>query len=68
MTSIVQRDTLIVSASRDRGIKLWNNEGQLIKSINSAHADWIIDLKLIPSRNAIVSLARDGSIQVRTLL
>ena len=67
VTAIVEFEDFIATGSRDNSIKLWSSKGELVKTFSMAHADWILSMKIIPGRNAFVSVARDGSLAVSTL-
>ena len=51
----LQGDTLF-SASRDTCIKKWNlRNGEVIRSLNNAHKDWICGLCYLPGGQTIIS-------------
>nr|XP_002732855.2 PREDICTED: kinesin-like protein KIF21A-like [Saccoglossus kowalevskii] len=55
----------LFSGSRDMCIKKWNlNNQQLLKSINSAHKDWICALEQLPERNCLLSGCRGGILKL----
>ena len=57
-------DTLF-SASRDFCIKKWNlRTGELVRSINNAHKDWICGLAHLPGGQVLVSGCRAGVIKL----
>jgi len=57
-------DTLF-SASRDYCIKKWNlRTGELVRSINNAHKDWICGLAHLPGGQVLVSGCRAGIIKM----
>ena len=57
-------DTLF-SASRDFCIKKWNlRTGELVRSINNAHKDWICGLAHLPGGQVLVSGCRAGIIKL----
>ncbi|CAG5105149.1 Oidioi.mRNA.OKI2018_I69.chr1.g1878.t2.cds [Oikopleura dioica] len=64
VTAIVEFEDFIATGSRDNSIKLWSSKGELVKTFSMAHADWILSMKIIPGRNAFVSVARDGSLAI----
>ena len=60
----LQNDTLF-SASRDTCIKKWNvRTGELVRSINNAHKDWICGLAFLPGGHTIVSGCRAGYLKL----
>ena len=59
------RGDKLFSASRDTCIKKWNvRTGELVRSINNAHKDWICGLAFLPGDKTIVSGCRAGYIKL----
>jgi kinesin family protein 4/21/27 len=59
------RGDKLFSASRDTCIKKWNiRTGELVRSINNAHKDWICGLAFLPGGQTIVSGCRAGYIKL----
>lgn len=57
-------DTLF-SASRDTCIKKWDlRSGELVKSLNNAHKDWICGLSFLPGQNVVITGCRGGTIKL----
>merc|ERR1719483_773044 len=60
----LQNDTLF-SASRDTCIKKWNlKTGEVVKSLNNAHKDWICGLCFLPGGHTVISGCRAGYIKL----
>ncbi|XP_077987071.1 kinesin-like protein KIF21A [Glandiceps talaboti] len=63
--SLAVNDTTLFSGSRDMCIKKWDLRQQsLIKSINSAHKDWVCALEVLPERNCLLSGCRAGTLKL----
>jgi len=60
------RDDVLFSASRDTCIKKWDlaSGGELVRSLNNAHKDWICGLAFLPGGNTLVSGCRAGQIKL----
>ena len=59
------RGDKLFSASRDTCIKKWNvRTGELVRSINNAHKDWICGLAFLPGGHTIVSGCRAGYLKL----
>jgi WD40 repeat protein len=53
---------IIISASRDTCIKKWDlRSGELVKSLNNAHKDWICGLSFLPGKLIKNIVQRDVS-------
>jgi platelet-activating factor acetylhydrolase IB subunit alpha len=58
----------LISAARDKLIKLWNiSTGQCIRTI-SAHDNWVRDIRIHPSGRYLISCSDDKSIRVYDIL
>jgi WD40 repeat protein len=61
-------ECFLLTASRDRLIKLWhidyNKKESLLANLDS-HTDWVNQIKLIPeARNTLVSCSNDTTIKI----
>ena len=64
VTGIVHSNGFIFSVSRDKSIIKWGLDGTKVKQISNLHGDWIINLKLMPITNYLITNSRDGSVKV----
>lgn len=64
VTGLTNLNGFIYSVSRDHSIIKWNENGKLIKQVKNLHADWIINIKVMPKKNLIITNSRDGSVKV----
>ncbi|XP_033638364.1 kinesin-like protein KIF21A isoform X2 [Asterias rubens] len=63
--SIAIHKQLLFSGSRDACIKKWDLEKkQQLKTINSAHKDWICALDFLPGRDCLLSGCRGGYLKL----
>ncbi|XP_022094071.1 kinesin-like protein KIF21A isoform X3 [Acanthaster planci] len=63
--SIAINKQLLFSGSRDACIKKWDLEKkQQVKTINSAHKDWICSLDFLPGRDCLLSGCRGGYLKL----
>jgi WD40 repeat protein len=60
------RDDVLFSASRDTCIKKWDLAagGELVRSLNNAHKDWICGLAFLPGGNTLISGCRAGHLRL----
>jgi WD40 repeat protein len=54
----------IISGSGDKSIKIWNIEGNLIKSINKVHDDIVNSVCISADSKYIISGSEDKSIKI----
>lgn len=64
ITGIIKYNNTIVSSSKDRSIKQWDNNGNFLCDINNAHTDWITCLEPDLDNNHVFSGGKEGKIKV----
>ncbi|XP_072159948.1 kinesin-like protein KIF21A isoform X3 [Bemisia tabaci] len=63
--SLVVRDNICFSGSRDSCIKKWDIDQEVqIHSVRNAHKDWVCGLAYVPNQPLLMSVCRSGSLKL----